>query len=188
MQEQEQRDDRVSEREVLNLRPVFGLEATVTTPSAATDGGYVELDVMLEPGGETNVHIHPDQEETYEVLDGKLEVLREGHWQALSAGGSLTVPRGATHAFRNASKTPVRFLNVHRPALAFQEYLETVDRLIRAGKVKGLPRPPRLKNLRSGIYMSVASVELRPSASVNPPQMLIRGLAFIGRRLGYTLE
>jgi hypothetical protein len=41
MQEQEQRDDAGSEREVLNLRPVFGLEATVTTPSAATDGAYV---------------------------------------------------------------------------------------------------------------------------------------------------
>jgi len=57
---------------------------------------------------------------------------------------------GAAHAFRNASETPVRFLNVHRPALAFQEYLETLDRLIRAGKVKGL------RNLRSLIYLSVA--------------------------------
>jgi hypothetical protein len=66
---------------------------------------------------------------------------------------SLTVPRGATHAFRNASETPVRFLNTHRPALTFQKFLETVDRLIQAGKVKG----PR--DLRSGIYLSLAAVE-----------------------------
>jgi hypothetical protein len=45
-----------------------------------------------------------------------------------------TVPRGATHAFRNASVTPVRFLNTHRPALTFQDFLETVDGLIRAGR------------------------------------------------------
>jgi quercetin dioxygenase-like cupin family protein len=51
--------DSDSERKVLNLRSVFGLEATITTPAVATDGAYVELDVMLEPGGGTNAHIHP---------------------------------------------------------------------------------------------------------------------------------
>jgi hypothetical protein len=92
------------------------------------------------------------------------------------------VPRGATHAFRNASETPVRFLNTHRPALTFQEFLETVDRLIRAGKIKG----PR--DLRSAIYLSLGAVEQGTAVQLRPPQMLLRGLAFIGRRLGYRLE
>jgi quercetin dioxygenase-like cupin family protein len=170
------------EKKVLQLRSVFGLEATVTKPSAATDGAYIEMDIMLQPGGHTNIHYHPEQEETYEVLDGTLEVFRDGDWHALPAGGSLTVTLGAAHAFRNASETPVRFLNVHRPALTFQEFLETLDRLIRAGKVKGL------KGLRSGIYVSLAAIEHDTSVSVRPPQMLIRGFAFIGRRLGYTTE
>jgi hypothetical protein len=39
-----------SEKKLLNLRSLFGLEATVTTPAAATDGAYVELDVVLGPG------------------------------------------------------------------------------------------------------------------------------------------
>jgi hypothetical protein len=39
----------MSNEKALDLRSVFGLEATVTTPSAATDGAYVELDVVLEP-------------------------------------------------------------------------------------------------------------------------------------------
>jgi hypothetical protein len=34
----------------------------------------------------------------------------------------------------------------------------------------------------------MAAVEQSTSIQVKPPQMLIRGLAFIGRRLGYTLE
>ena len=171
------------EKKVLDLRSIFGLEATVTTPAAATDGAYVEMDVVLEPGGHTTNHYHPAQEETFQVLDGTLDVFRDGNWHKVPAGESSTVPRGATHAFRNASETPARFLNVHRPALAFQEYLETVDRLIQAGKVKGL------KNLRSGIYLSMAFVEQESSSvQVKPPQMLLRGLAFIGRRLGYRLE
>jgi hypothetical protein len=95
-----------------------------------------------------------------------------------------TGPRGAAHAFGNATETAVRFLNVHRPALAFQGYPGTLDRLIRPGKVKGLG----LKNLRSAIYVSAAAVEQDTSVSVKPPHILIRGLAFIGRRLGFTRE
>jgi quercetin dioxygenase-like cupin family protein len=170
------------EKKVLDLRSIFGLEATVTTPAVATDGAYFEIDAVLEPAGHTTNHYHREQEETFQVLDGTLEVFRNGDWHKVPAGESLTVPRGATHAFRNPSETPVRFLNTHRPALTFQEFLETVDRLIRAGKIKG----PR--NLRSGIYLSLAAVEQGTSVQVKPPQMLLRGLAFIGRRLGYRLE
>lgn len=171
-----------SQEKVLDLRSVFGLKATITSPSAATSGAYVELDCTVEPGGKTAIHYHPEQEETYRVLDGTLEVFRDDRWRAVPVGESLTVPRGAVHGFRNASGTPVRFLNVHRPALAFQEHLETLDRLIQTGKIKGLKDP------RSLMYMSVASIEGEPSVTVKPPHWLIRGLAFVGRRLGYTLE
>lgn len=173
---------RGSQDKVLDLRAVFGLEATITTPSAQTDGAYVEMDVTLQPGGDTAIHYHPDQEETYEILSGTLEVFGDDGWRAVPAGKSLTVPQGAVHGFRNTTETPVRFLNVHRPALAFQEHLETLHDLIRAGKITGL------RNLRSLIYMSVASIEQEPSITVKPPHWLIRGLASIGRRLGYTLD
>jgi quercetin dioxygenase-like cupin family protein len=167
---------------VLDLRSVFGLQGTVTTPSAATGGAYVEMGVALDPGGHTNNHLHPEQEETFDVLEGTLEVFHDGGWHAIPAGASLTVPRGVVHAFRNATDRPVRFRNVHRPALTFQEFLETVDRLIRAGKVKGR------KGLRSGIYLSMASVERDTSVNKKPPQFILRGLAFIGRLLRFTLN
>jgi hypothetical protein len=80
------------------------------------------------------------------------------------------------------SGVPVRFFNVHRPALTFQEHLETLDRLSRAGKIRGIKDP------RSLIYMSMSGVEHRPDVPVKPAYWLVRGLAFIGRRLGYTLN
>lgn len=128
------------------------------------------------------IHYHPEQEETYRVLEDTLEVFRDGRWNAVPAGESLTVPRGAVHGFRNASEAPVRFLNVHRPALVVQEHLETLDRLIRAGKIRGTKDP------RSLIHMSMSAVEHRPDVAVKPPKWVIRGLAFIGRRLGYKLN
>lgn len=171
-----------AQEKVLDLRSIFGIEARVTTPAEATDGEYVEMDCTLEPGGGTAIHYHPEQEETYRVLEGTLEVFREGRWNVVRAGESLAVPPGVVHGFRNAGGEPVRFLNVHRPALAFQEHLETLDRLVRRGKIRSLKDP------RSLIHMSMSAVEHRSDVTVRPPYRLIRALAFIGRRLGYTLD
>lgn len=172
----------VSQKQVLNLRSVFGLTAMVTSPAAASKGAYVEMDVTAEPGSQTMIHLHPEQEETYRVLEGTLEVFRDGHWHAVPAGESLTIPRNTVHGFRNASDAPVRFLNEHRPALAFQEHLETLDCLSRAGKIRGTKDP------RSLIYMAMSAAEHRPDVPVKPPPWVVRGLAFLGRRLGYSLD
>lgn len=171
-----------SREKVLDLRAVFGLEARVTAPASATGGEYVEMDVTAEPGSRTMIHYHPEQEETYRVLEGTLEVFRGGRWHAVRAGESFVVPQGTVHGFRNAGEAPVRFVNVHRPALAFQEHLETLDRLSRAGKIRGTKDPRFL------IYMSMSAVEHRPDVPVKPPQWVVRVLASVGRRLGYTLE
>jgi hypothetical protein len=56
-----------AQEKVLNLRSVFGLGATVTTASAATDGAYVEMDIVLQPRGHTDPYDHPEQEETFKV-------------------------------------------------------------------------------------------------------------------------
>ena len=172
--------DQVHER-LLDLRSIFGVKARVTAPSEATGGEYVEMDCTAEPGSGTIIHYHPHQEETFHVLEGTLEVLREGQWSAVQSGDSITVPKGAVHAWRNASETPLRFLNVHRPVLGFQDHMETLDRLVKAGKIRGMKDP------RSLIYMSMSAARHRPDVAVKPPQWVVNVMAFIGRRLGYTL-
>lgn len=167
---------------LLDLRTVFGLQATVTQPAADTGGAYVEMDVTAEPGCRTTIHYHPEQEETYQVVEGALEVFHDATWQTVSTGQSLTIPPKAVHGFRNTSDAPVRFLNVHRPALAFQEHLETLAWLARTGKIKGTRDP------RSLIYMSMSATRYQPDVTVKPPQRLVRSLAFIGQRLGFKLD
>ena len=167
---------------VLDLRAVFGVEARVTIPAASTRGAYVEMDCTVVPGSATMIHYHPEQEETYRVLDGTLDVFLDDQWHAVPPGESVTVPRGAVHGFRNASAAPVRFLNVHRPALRFEEHLEMIDRLARAGKVRGT------KDLRSLIYLSMSAVEHRPDVPVRPPFWIVKLLAGLGRTLGYRLD
>ena len=173
---------RETEVTTLDFHPVMGLRCRVTTPAAATDGAYVEMDCTADPGMKTLVHKHPEADETYQVLSGTLEVLFQGEWRSLHTGESFAVPRGEVHAFRNVGGEAVRFINRHTPALGFQDHLETVHRLIRAGKVRG-PNDPR-----SVVYMCMSAVEHRPDVAVRPPQWLVRTMATVGRRLGWQLE
>jgi quercetin dioxygenase-like cupin family protein len=171
-----------SAERVLDLRRVFGIVARVTTPTEATGGAYVEMDVMADPGAKTLVHIHPEMEETYSVVSGTLDVLYKGAWRSLGPGESFSVPRGEVHAWRNQSDQPTRFLNRHAPALGFQAFLETVDRLVREGKVRGT------NDIRSGIHLSMAQNRYRADKAVKPPQWFFNVLAWIGRRLAYTID
>jgi mannose-6-phosphate isomerase-like protein (cupin superfamily) len=88
-------------------------------------------------GMPTAPHLHPRQVETYLIQDGSIEVLIGRTWSTLRVGESATVPAGSPHAFRNRSGTTASFLNVHAPALRFEEYFRTVHRLAKAGKLKG---------------------------------------------------
>jgi oxalate decarboxylase/phosphoglucose isomerase-like protein (cupin superfamily) len=128
------------------------------------------------------VHYHPEQEESFHVLEGTMEVFQDGAWIPVHGGQTHVVPMGEVHAWRNAGNAPVRFQNVHRPALRFQDHMETLDRLARAGKIRGT------KDWRSIVYMSISAVKFRPDVTVKPPQWMVDTIAFIGRRLGFSLD
>jgi quercetin dioxygenase-like cupin family protein len=166
----------------LDLTPVFGVRAQITADARETGGEYVEMDCTVQPGSGSIVHYHPRQEETYHVVDGVLEVLRDGDWRTVRAGESMAIAPGAVHAFRNRSSSPVRFINRHTPALGFQAHLETLDLLIRAGKIRGTT------DLRSVIHMSMSAARHQPDVPVKPPAWLVRVMAFVGRRLGYSID
>ena len=167
---------------ILDLRSVFGVLAQVTNPAAPTGGEYVEMMCTADPGSGTMVHYHPEQEETFHVLEGTMEVLRDGAWISVQAGQTHLVPKGEVHAWRNSGSSPIRFQNIHRPALGFLDHMESLDRLARAGKIRGT------KDWRSLIYMSMSAVKYRPDVTVKPPQWIVNTVAFIGRLLGFTLD
>jgi quercetin dioxygenase-like cupin family protein len=72
----------------------------VRRPASETDGESVEMEFVLPSGCvPPPPHIHPRQEEEYEVLEGRFDVVVDGEWRALARGESPTVPIGALHTF-----------------------------------------------------------------------------------------
>ena len=129
------------------------------------------------------VHLHPSAEESYEVLDGTLDVFVDGKWRRLRAGEKQVVPAGVPHTLKNDSDGEIKILNVHRPALRFEEFFRAFHRLVSGGLIKLPPKDPR-----SLIYFAMLfSAYPEEQRAVRPPQPIFSALAAIGGRLGYRL-
>jgi quercetin dioxygenase-like cupin family protein len=127
----------------------------VVRRAAAESGGEsVEMEFVLPQGCVAPPpHIHRHQVEEYEVLEGRLEVMVEGEWQALEVGESASVPVGALHTFRNRSGGLVRVRNWHRPAMRFEDFIERTCETLRAAGVR------RRRDPRVFLYLSMVMLE-----------------------------
>ena len=122
-----------------------GSEFTVVRSAADTGGEALELEMFFPPTAEdVPRHVHPEQAETYEVLEGAFKVLVGSEWHELGPGQSATVPAGTVHAFRIVGDQPARVRNLHAPALDFEDYFATESRLMREGRIKSYSSPVAL--------------------------------------------
>jgi mannose-6-phosphate isomerase-like protein (cupin superfamily) len=169
---------------VLDLNPTVGMVVKGAPPADPETESW-RVTMILAPGfGGPPLHIHPHQEESYEVQSGVLDVFIDREWREVKAGERVTVPAGAPHTIRNLHGEEMRAINVHAPALDFPHFMASLHELAHGGKVRALPP----KDPRSVIYLSMLFTAHEQSLiSVKPPQRLMRILAVIGRRLGYRL-
>lgn len=166
--------------DTLDFRPVLDMKFTVVKSASETDGESFEMEWELGPKlGGTPPHIHPDAEESYRVLAGSLEVLVGSEWRTLREGETAAVPPNATHTFRNPLDEPTRIYNVHRPAQQFEAFFSDLHRLVHSGKVD--PEMGLGTVMRLSMLWTAYDEEIRSS---QPPAVVMKVLAFIGRLLG----
>jgi quercetin dioxygenase-like cupin family protein len=163
------------------LEFVDGSQFRITKAAADTAGEYLEMEWSLPPSTETPPkHIHPQQREDYEVLEGSFEVFVADAWQTVSAGESASAPAGEVHTFRTGDE-PVRVRNVHAPALDFEDYFAAESALMQAGKIKSTSSPSAI------LHYAVLLDQYRHCMVMSSPALrgLVRALAPVGRRLGF---
>src|SRR3954451_14488566 len=91
--------------------PVTGDRIVFRRTAAETGGESVVVETYVRPGGAVaTAHIHPGQDENFEVLDGRLGRRVGGESLELGPGGSAAVPAGTVHKFWNAGDEEVRFV------------------------------------------------------------------------------
>ena len=164
--------------------PVTGERFTWQQVAADTHGRSVLGEMVLPPGGFVAAeHVHPNQEERYEILAGQLKVRLDGREQTVGPGDRVVVPAGRPHIWWNAGRQDVHFRCEVTPALHFETFIETFFGLASDGKTnaKGLPNPLQLAVLARTYKEDVRLA--RPSPAVQT--LLFGPLGIIGRVMGY---
>jgi mannose-6-phosphate isomerase-like protein (cupin superfamily) len=111
-----------------------------------TNGELLQFDNYHKAGGiGPNPHFHPLQEETFEVVEGTFGITRNGKEKLMTAGEKAIVPKGTIHYWRNAGKDELHIITEFRPALHFEEIIETVAALAQAGKMDKAGNPDILQ-------------------------------------------
>jgi quercetin dioxygenase-like cupin family protein len=109
----------------------------------------LEVEVTYLPGGRAPVaHLHPEQDETFEILDGTLTARIDGEERTFAAGDAFEVPRGTVHQMWNATEQPVRAIWRTSPALDTLAWFRGLDALTRAGRTGMLDVAPLLARHR----------------------------------------
>jgi quercetin dioxygenase-like cupin family protein len=164
--------------------PVTGERLVFRKTSRDTGGQAVVFEIFVQPNGfVAAAHVHPSQEERFEILRGSVGFKIGRKKLVAGPGQRIGIPAGTPHKFWNAGDDEAHFVCEVRPALQFEQLIETMFSLAADGKTnrKGMPNLLRLA--------VIANAHLDTVRLPFPPAFMQRvGLTLgapIGRLVGY---
>ena len=121
---------------------VLGPRIQFLTALSDNDDDYCVIRGTVAPGVVVPLHTHAERE-TFYVLEGEIEGLREDRWSKLRIGDTFDVPGGLKHAWRNTSSGSASTLVVVPMRLGrfFREFA-------RPAETAGVPTPADFQRLQ----------------------------------------
>ena len=163
--------------------PLSGERITIRRTAAETGGAVLEWELLLAPRGRVpSSHAHPEQEEVFTVLAGRLRFRVGARRVMANPGDTVRIPPGTVHHFANTGSRPARVAVRTSPALSMQELLQTAAALAQDQQAAGR-RLPRAIDL--ALFMRDFDREVRapylPAALV---RAVLTPLVRLARRCG----
>ena len=150
-----------------------------------TGGQLLRIEALVEPRGFAAAeHVHPKQDERFEILSGAFRYRVDGVEREAGPGEVVEIPKGSPHVWENAGGEDLHMILEFRPALGTEEFFKSYFGLGQDGMTDlktGLP------NL---IRMAVLLQEFRDEIHLAKPPLLAQRIVFgtlalVGRLLGY---
>src|SRR5918998_4214412 len=165
--------------------PVMGDSLVFWRTAEDTSGELMSGELVVPPSVGNPLHVHPLQEEHFEVLSGTFWVLIGDERRSLGEGEEATVPPGTPHRWFNEDDQQEARVSVElRPALNSETFFETAYGLARDGKTDEngvsnlLQQAVTLNGINKGeIYLAWPPIPVQ--------QAVLAALAPVGRLLGY---
>jgi mannose-6-phosphate isomerase-like protein (cupin superfamily) len=79
-------------------------------------GRMFALDCVVGMGGGPPPHRHLAEDELFYIMAGSISFTAGGVTRTVGAGESVFVPRGTSHAYRNAGETDARMIAIYTPS------------------------------------------------------------------------
>ncbi len=166
--------------------PVTGERIIFHKTAKDTGGEMLKAEVIMRAHGFVAAeHVHPLQEERFEVLAGSVKFRVNGVESELQAGKTAIVPQGTPHVWWNDGDEEARVMVEVRPALRFEEFFETFFGLAQDGKVDKKTGLPNL------LILAMVMREFKHEIHLAQPPVQVQGVLFlllggIGRLCGYS--
>ena len=119
--------------------PQTGDIAEMLATSKETNGEKVVFKMIVKPGGfKPAQHIHVKQDESFEIISGKLTYLINGKKKTAAAGEKIVLPKGIGHThYNDEPEGDLVVIQSISPALDCEIFLENLFGLTNDGKIKG---------------------------------------------------
>lgn len=152
--------------------------------SADTGGELVRCRMRVAPRRPAPPeHSHPAQEERFTIEHGRFGYLLGETQREAGPGDVVVVPPGTNHTWWNAGSDGLSVVGEIRPALRFEDFVETIHVLIRDGRLPAggrRPNPLLIAVVAHAFRNEWRLTKLSPVARAALPV-----LAAIGRSAGY---
>ena len=162
--------------------PTSGERFLFHETAADTGGRLLAFDLEVSPGGRVPAaHVHPTQEERFDVVHGTMRFRKGLRTVTAEAGDSVVVPAGTSHRFANVCDEPACVLVRVQPALKMEQLFETVVALAREGRTfgNGMPKP-----LELALFMRHFDEEVRVPVAPGLVRAVMWPLAWMAKRRG----
>jgi mannose-6-phosphate isomerase-like protein (cupin superfamily) len=171
-----------SREAIINVRT--GQKLYFSKVGKETNGILLEIECISPPSEvKEPEHMHPLQENVFEIISGELHFWINGKMQTGLPGEVVIIPAGIPHYFWNGGETEAHYLQMFRPSLQIDTFFRTYFALARKNKLnkKGLP------NL---FLISLISLKHQNEIRLIKPPWVLQKIVFnifapIGRLLGY---
>jgi quercetin dioxygenase-like cupin family protein len=88
-------------------RSLMGGRQNIKLKSEDTGGSLAVIYSVVPAGSGIPVHIHSKEDETFEIIEGELEITLNGDVHILGKGDMVFMPRNISHGFKALKETSI---------------------------------------------------------------------------------
>src|SRR5687768_15498743 len=95
-----------------------------------TGGAYFAMEALVPPGGGPPPHVHRNEDETFYVLEGHVDLRLGDDRVTAGPGAFVNIPRGRVHNSHDASSAMAKLILTFTPAGIEHFFEETLERAL----------------------------------------------------------